>query len=484
MAVKLPLPANFFQCPPLTPFEVDHLQQQALQSAMDVYDKLNIPGQVRKTQLLGGKVKWALRSDEVDLKIYKGDDPNAMPGSYLYMGVMEVVGTLDEVIELFQTRTTEQAKEHMRRFGKQLVDAVKLYSLVEPSPESPGELIGVHWRAYKSPLSLFVAKRDACLLECNHGFELNGRRGWVTSLKSINLTSCPELQHLLGLIRLQNYGSGHVFLECPDRPGYLEMRFVAQLDFRGVSYDYVSDSMLKRRAWVSDINMTKRCRSLQDIDRFLREDRLGRGAFLTAKQLVSKTKRAHCFICNLRFGWNHAKSNCYKCGEVVCSTCNHNWCIKVHGAKTYLKACVRCALGVVANGDTSKPPLSTIHSGRPYGSRSSSSDHSNLLYSTSHQKQLAHQQMYPQYPRTTTASDDGGYNHENQWELEESSQSVPSNNWENALDTTADDDNHCMTEYASELSLTPRSIRVVSPKKDRELFAQNQQNHHLAYPPL
>ncbi|KAF0719972.1 Aste57867_666 [Aphanomyces stellatus] len=334
--MKLPLPANFFECPALTPFEVQNLQHRAIRSAMDV---------VKKSQLSGTDIHWTLRSDEADLKIYKGADPSALPGAYLYMGVMEVVGTLDEVVDLFQTRTTEQAKEFMKRFGKQLLDANKLYSIVEPTHEAPREMIGVTWRGYKSPLSLFVSKRDACLLECNHSFAMNGRQGWVTSLKSVNLTCCPEMQQSYGFIRMMNFGSGHVFLESATRPGYIEARSVVHVDFRGVSYDYVSDSVLKRRAWVSDMNMTRRCRNLLDIDRFLRENRLSRGTFLTSRQLVPRTNRAHCYLCNKRFAWNHPKSNCHKCGEVVCSSCNRDWCVKVHGAKTYLKACVRCALG-------------------------------------------------------------------------------------------------------------------------------------------
>ncbi|KAF0705153.1 Aste57867_7120 [Aphanomyces stellatus] len=261
------------------------------------------------------------------------------------MSVMEVMGTLDEVIQLFQTRTTAQAKAHAQRFGKQLLDAVKLYSLVEPTCDAPTESIGVTWRAYRSPLSLFVAKRDACTVDCTHAFTLDGRPGWVSSSKSVTLSCCPELTHLAGFVRMINYGSGHVFLESATRPGYIELRYIAQLDFRGTSFNFVSDAVLKRREWVSDINMTKRCRNLLDIDRFLREDRLRVGVLLEENQLVPKAARKHCYVCTVRFGWNQHKSNCYKCGQVVCSNCNSDWCLAGQEGNTRtFKACVKCAM--------------------------------------------------------------------------------------------------------------------------------------------
>ncbi|KAF0719973.1 Aste57867_667 [Aphanomyces stellatus] len=337
MTIKLPLPQDFFQCPRLTPLEIEQLTQHAVQSAMDV---------VRKTHL-NGTIQWTLRNDDDDgLCIYKGDDPAAKPGATLFMSVIEVPGTLDEVIELFSTRTTAQIKAHMQRFGNQLLDAVKLYSIVEPTAASPTEMIGMTWRAYKGLMSMVVAKRDACLLECNHAFTLDGRQGWVASTKSIQLSCCPELTHLGGFIRLLNYGSGHVFLESETRPGYIEMRYVAQLDLRGVAYDYVSDTVLHRRAWLTDINLAKRCRNLRDIDLFLREDRLRRGDLLDDHQLVPKASRAHCFICTVRFGWTHHKSNCMKCGEVVCSKCNHEWTLTSDGdMQRHFKACTKCAAG-------------------------------------------------------------------------------------------------------------------------------------------
>ncbi|ETV96432.1 hypothetical protein, variant [Aphanomyces invadans] len=291
-------------------------------------------------------VEWTVRSAEPDITIYKGAEVSANHGTYLYMSVMEVAATLDEVIELFQTQTMEQDKAFSARFGKQVLDTVKLYSILEPTPDTPSEMTGIFWRLYKSVLPAVVAKRDACLLQSHHAFNLNGRRGWVASSKSVNLSCCPELEHLGGFVRMINYGSGHVFLESETRPGYLEIRYVAHTNFRGASYDYMSDAVLKRRALISDRNMTKRCRNIQDIDMFLRENRLNRGHILEPNQLVPKSSRRHCYLCTVRFGLTNPKSNCVKCGQVVCSKCNRNWNITcADGKLRSMKACVRCSLG-------------------------------------------------------------------------------------------------------------------------------------------
>ncbi|ETV96430.1 hypothetical protein, variant 2 [Aphanomyces invadans] len=316
--MKLPLPADFFQCPALSPHDTKCLTNQATASAMAV---------VNKTQLQGGPIAWSLRSNEGDLQIFKGIHENSNEANaFVYMSITEVTGTIEEVVELFQTRTTAQAKQFTTRFGKQLVDAIKLYSLVPASADNPMEMADITWRAYKSPMSFFVAKRDACLLEVNHAFQLNARRGWVVSTESVALPCCPDLQDLVGLVRMHNFGSGHVFLESDCRPGCLEIRYVAHVDFRGASFDYVSDAMLKRRAWLSDLNMTKRCRNLKCIDQFLREDRLSRESAVPARH-VPHNLRVQCHLCDTHFGWTNTKTNCFKCGEVVCKSCNPYWSV-------------------------------------------------------------------------------------------------------------------------------------------------------------
>ncbi|KAG9405718.1 hypothetical protein AC1031_003633 [Aphanomyces cochlioides] len=175
-------------------------------------------------------------------------------------------------------------------------------------------------------------ERDPCLLEGHYEFELNGKRGWVRSMKSVNLMCCPNLQHALGLVRMTHAGTGHVFLES-DRPGYITMAYVVHADFAGSVAEIAIDVAMRRR-----------CRSLLDIELFLRENRLAHGPILSVDALVPLHMRGQCFLCQKKFTMFTSKSNCFKCGEVFCSLCNRPWTIKVFGVPTRTEACTKCSL--------------------------------------------------------------------------------------------------------------------------------------------
>ncbi|RHZ03064.1 hypothetical protein DYB37_013188 [Aphanomyces astaci] len=428
MPLKLPLPAGFFERPALNEYDIQRVIREATCSAMSV---------VHKTQLVGGPIAWSLRSDEVDVKIYKGspvDDKSdgvAASGAVVYMSVTEVVGTLDEVVELFQTRTTKQAKHFATRFGHQLKDAIKLYSLVEPTADAPMELVDLTWRAYKSPMSLIVAERDACLLECNHAFTCdNGQRGWVVSVQSIELPCCPDLEALGGLVRMMNYGSGHVFLESMDRPGWLEIRYVAHVDFRGIAFDFLTKALAKRnrswltqlninemasrRRWVSDIHMTKRCRNITDIDRFLREDRVFSDELLQRMdtRFLSKASLAAataCHLCHVEFSWKHRKTNCAKCGHVLCKSCNPWWATTKDSTTKQVRACVICALGRSTHHYRRSSTASQIS--LPRGSRGGYKAHEDMTEDSSDDGSATYTSHFPlmessHYSRTSIVLDD------------------------------------------------------------------------------
>ncbi|KAF0700811.1 Aste57867_8662 [Aphanomyces stellatus] len=324
--MKLPLPPNFFKCPPLTTDETERLKQQAYATAMDVVQKSLIQPSDTLT--------WSLLSNDNGLKIYRGKDSrgDAVDHLKLSVGVAEIAGTIEEVVELFRNDTTEHAKEYVNRFGKGLLDSANLYTLVEPSEVHPNESVTINWMALKSPLKAVVMERDCCYLEGHYQFEINGKRGWVRSLKSLNLMCCPDMQHALGLVRMIQMGTGHVFLES-DRPGYMRIAYVVHADFKGAATEWAIDKAVKRR-----------CTSLLDIDTFLRENRLAQGHFLSGDQLVPKDTRRQCFLCQKKFGVFVSKSNCVKCGEVFCGACNHAWTVKVCGIPTRIDACTKCAL--------------------------------------------------------------------------------------------------------------------------------------------
>ncbi|KAF0693942.1 Aste57867_15140 [Aphanomyces stellatus] len=325
MVIKLPLPVNFFSCPALSPDDASQLQQHALDSAMAV---------VTKSDLDHDTIQWNVRSDEGALQIYKGHAPAT--SAFVYMGVMEVVGSIDQVAALVHSADDPNA-----RIGNQLVDHATLYSLVMPTGAAPLEAIAVRWRAFKSPLSLFLAKRDACLVECSHAFTLpDGRRGWVTASTSINLTCCPELTYATGLVRFVNHGSGHVVVESRTRPGYVEMRSVAQLDY----FLGDGDNVLTRH--LSDLHLTRGCRTLLDLNTFLCQDRLRHGAVLLPSECEPKAARSHCYVCTARFRWHPSigKTNCLKCGYVVCTKCQTTWRVQDGSMVRDIRVCATCTM--------------------------------------------------------------------------------------------------------------------------------------------
>ncbi|ETV93431.1 hypothetical protein, variant [Aphanomyces invadans] len=298
MSLKLPLPPGFFQCPPLSSEENARYMEIAKQSVQDL---------VAKARIKDGPVKWTMLSNECDLKVYKGEGHGTTANSDIHCATMETVGHLDEVMRLYRTDTTEQAKEYVQRFSRALVDTITLYTILPRHPDRPNNCIQIKWFVAKSPFDGLVTKRDFCLLESDLEFEVNGKRAWVRAYKSVDLACVPDLRQTLNLIRGYQYDMGHVFIES-DRPGYLDMTYLADMDVKGIVPD-----------WANDQAVIQWCRNLSDIDRFLREDRLSGSPFLRPDQLCPLSMRKRCYLCQKRFGPLRKKSNCAKCGEVRAS---------------------------------------------------------------------------------------------------------------------------------------------------------------------
>ncbi|KAH9160472.1 hypothetical protein LEN26_001833 [Aphanomyces euteiches] len=318
------LPPNFFHCPPLKRDEKERIRQFGIAAAYEIAEK---------TQLTGGPIKWELDSDEHDLQLYKGMNPSATPGATgatAYFSTIEVVGSMNEVFDLFRSQTTDDAKEYCRRFGKTLIDAVNLYSIVPATPEAPHEMIGVSWRAFKGSVYKVVKLR---------------RKVWVRCMKSYDMACCPDLQDELGYVRMTratSFGS----------PRSL-----------GTVGDYAK--------WIVDISVKKRCRNLTDIDRFLRENRLSKTPFLNLEDLKPSTFAGTCFLCRRRFGTFSKKLNCTKCGEVCCRRCIQLWNVKNRGFDAQALVCNKCALG---NPDDFKGSRWWNEGSNSYGVTSSDSD--------------------------------------------------------------------------------------------------------------
>ncbi|KAG9398469.1 hypothetical protein AC1031_014649 [Aphanomyces cochlioides] len=151
------------------------------------------------------------------------------------------------------------------------------------------------------------------------------------------------------------YDMGHVVVES-DRLGYLDMTYLADMDVKG-----------RVPSWVVDLTIASWLRSMLDVDRFMRENRLSRTPLLNHSQLSPLAARSTCPLCHHRFGLLRKKSNCFKCGEVVCRACNRIWNVKIDGHDARIRACLPCSLNTSAvstwlpTWSRSAPEWPTLH---------------------------------------------------------------------------------------------------------------------------
>ncbi|OQR97441.1 hypothetical protein ACHHYP_11568 [Achlya hypogyna] len=299
---KFPVPPTFFQCPPLTPSEVEFVTTLGRQSLADLIDVARVDG---------GTMHWTLTSDDNGVQLYVGGDGDEE--SALFCSVTEVLATIDEAAGLFRLDTSTAFKAYARNFAKDLLDSVSLYTLAKSTLARPHHYIGVKWIAYESPYPM-VANRDFCYLECQDDFSLsNGKRGWARSFRSITLPCCPDLKHSLGLVRATFQRAGFVFVEA-NRPGYLRVIHILQMHLGGRVPRFIVRAGMKRRA-----------RAIADIDTFLRQQRLSQATCLHEYELIPVASRSKCFLCHTKFGAFATKRNCRICGEVVCRNCAQQW---------------------------------------------------------------------------------------------------------------------------------------------------------------
>ncbi|CAK4202761.1 unnamed protein product [Aphanomyces euteiches] len=370
MPLTVPLPSDYFKCPPLSQREMDHFIQLGTQSAHAL---------VQKANLTGGTYDWKLLKDESELKIYKAY--NAADDSHLHCGVMQVVGDLDENMALHRDDTTEQAREYIRRFGRLYADVVNLYTVVPRHPDRPNDARQIKWFLAKSPLDGVVTRRDFVMLETEFEFQANGKRAWVRSYSSIELAAVPDMRKELGCIRASMYDTGFVVVES-DRPGYLDMTYLADLDVKGHAPAWVIDQTLK--FWL---------RSMLDIDRFMRENRLSRSRFLSRDQLSPLYSRVRCALCRRKFGPLRKKSNCQKCGDVICTSCNRLWNVVVNGVDAQVRVCLTCSLGTPQHAlltSTAKWSVDPVFQTPPLDGNDALSEDGLPSYCSSEIESLAH----------------------------------------------------------------------------------------------
>ncbi|ETW06975.1 hypothetical protein, variant [Aphanomyces invadans] len=318
---KLPLPADFFRCPMLSSDEETEFLRKASANAADLVAHSILDGT--------GPLQWTLESNMSDIHIYTANDPTLPSHVLCYAGVVEIQASVNEVASLFQTHTTDEYKEFRRRFASDLLDGHNLYTLVRPTDEHPLKAVNIKWTVNEMPGSGLLKNRDWCFLESMYEFEQDGRRGWVRAVYSTELGCCPDFESTLGVVRGTFFRSGHVFSES-DRPGYIRATHLFQASMNGGFQKGLVPS------WEIKAGVRRRIRGISDIQTFVRETRLNQGPLIDTCDLVAKSARARCHLCNKKFGPLIRKARCRKCGEVHKSLLSptpatqvgtmHRWC--------------------------------------------------------------------------------------------------------------------------------------------------------------
>ncbi|RHY80628.1 hypothetical protein DYB26_008785 [Aphanomyces astaci] len=283
---------DVFATPPLTASVIDELKAQALATATLV---------IERSQQAGTTPSWSLVSSDNALRIFKAND-SVVSSNFLHCGQLQVCAPLADVVELLRTDTPAHATAFKQRFGKDIMTTSTLYTLEPPTADTPNHRILISWLAFQSPMKNVVMNRD-----CHREFSFQGRRGWVRAGRSIQLPGCPNLEASCGLVRMQNYGSGHVLIESVDKPGFLDMSYVTEVDMQVGASEWAVDAF-RSRDFLIEKAIARRCQSLVEIERYLQGHINNSQAMVvyTYNSLKATTSRKalrrHCCLCDKRFG--------------------------------------------------------------------------------------------------------------------------------------------------------------------------------------
>ncbi|CAK4134278.1 unnamed protein product [Aphanomyces euteiches] len=231
--MKMPLPPDYFQCPPQSPEECEQYERQALQDIQDLWYEHFIVSpntqltQLEKADITNPRYEWKRIADEAEVEIFRGSDPYRPTSATLFCSTVDIAGTIDEVANFYTTRTRDETKEMIDRTELALLDAADLYTI----HESQDLDIRVQWFLEKTPFDVVGKKRDCVFLKSTQLLDPDGsgRQTWVRCIKSVDMLCCPEFTDI---IRAVQYGSGLVCRESA-RAGYVKLKTIVHCDLRG-----------------------------------------------------------------------------------------------------------------------------------------------------------------------------------------------------------------------------------------------------------
>ncbi|CAK4081975.1 unnamed protein product [Aphanomyces euteiches] len=310
---SLPLPAGFFRSPSLAQHQERQLIRSGLQSLTDV---------IRDSRL-DGAIPWTLQSQTKSLRVYSST-PNAMTATHtIFMFTAELRATLDEVYAIMRFQEHADFQRYCTTAAaKDIIDCASLYNLALPTPNHPRNYVGVKWIAAASANPL-GKKRDACYVEFQDDFEVDGHRGWARALTSVEVDACPNLQLSHGLVRMDILRAGFVFTEM-ETSGFIHVANMYHVDFG-----------THMPPWMIDMTIRKRAKIIDGIELMLEQQR----------PQPMQSPRAACGICSRKFGMLVKRYHCRRCAISLCKNCKHT------SRQDRTNICSRCFLETSTAGN-------------------------------------------------------------------------------------------------------------------------------------
>ncbi|OQR99691.1 hypothetical protein THRCLA_06416 [Thraustotheca clavata] len=334
-SMTLPLPPNFFPSPKLQPLHRANLITKAHEVVQDTVKNIMeiVKNPVAKVLVNKATRCTANLHDGYDLK------DNSLIG---VVGVTQIHATFDEIAEFYDTSSPRKLRLYASVAGQAILDKCTLYTLVDKGSDlhRPLTSVKIQWSVMECPswAKAMTLKRDACYLECLSENFLEDpktnklRRAWVRVLHSVDLPCCPSLQASHNFVRGYLVRSGQVFVES-DTPGVLDFYWSYIADPSGLLPRLIQKEALRRL--VGQILNLEQHFCHERISRYMAEQPI-------CQPRKHAPKTSFCERCDKKFGSMSTKTQCHKCGWIVCKRCVRTWSLNIEGDHVSTPICTHC----------------------------------------------------------------------------------------------------------------------------------------------
>ncbi|RLO03435.1 hypothetical protein DYB28_012823 [Aphanomyces astaci] len=304
---SFPLPAGHFKCPPLSQQEFAHLMALGKESSRAF---------IQQSEHLRD-YSWQELGKKNQIVLFKGVKAGSSSPFLVLRAVGEVAGSLEEVAAMHQLGTPDTLQQFLDE-SDDILDLHTLYDITADTRAMSSRYltstlqVAVRWMVMKVPTAAtaFMHPRDFCYLETQDYFtDGKGRRGLKVH------THLPPLvgtNLCLGMLH-----ASHWF----------------QVDFHG-----------KVPVWIQNLILKGRVHRMIHFNTRMHEQRLKKVDLLAEFDVrrTSQSHRTNCFICRKKFRLLSRKITCRKCGEVICSNCQHTWDLVRSDKKRKVSICSMC----------------------------------------------------------------------------------------------------------------------------------------------